>query len=233
MNNDRKKSIVIGIIIFLILLIIGLLILILLRKDIKKPTIVVPSDIIYMKVGQIKMLPYSLSDDADVNFESSNVDIAKIDRQGYIYAYKVGTTTISVFYANDTSNSFKCTVAVVEGGNKVPNAGEEIQNGNPENQENQNDEKPRATCKLSVSKDGMITSTSKNAIRYGFDKNNIDSMEISKHILDIKNKEETDREGWTYYRIRYYVENEDGVKGSCTIVVIKKCNGNVCVYEKN
>ena len=235
--ENSKKGLIIGIILVLIIM-IGFFLWYFLRKEVYKKVIGLPENVIFMKEGEIKLLPFEADEDKDIIFESSNPDIAKIDRQGYIYAYKVGKTEIKVYYADDNRYAV-CEVHVTsENGTPYKDSEEKEKITDPPLEEVVTpppvETKPQATCKLNVSKDGMITSTNKNAIKYGFDKDHIDSMEISKHILDIPNKEEKQEEGWTYYRIRYYVQNEEGKIGNCAIVVVKKCdNTNTCVYEVN
>ena len=237
MDDKKKHYIIISTIIILILLIIGVLIWLLTRKEVFKKEIGLEENVIYMKVDEIKLLPYVTDSDDDIIFESSNSLVAKIDNQGYIYALKVGRVKISVYYMNNPESIKTCEVYVSEGAGSPQKDSDEKTTGDGDTKKPISEEpietKPKATCKLKVSSDGMINSVNKNAIKYGFDKNNIDMNEISRHINDIPNKEETSMEGWTYYRIRYYVENEDGIKGNCSIVVVKKCSNNECIYEAN
>ena len=238
MNSKNKHQSVLIFLFLLIIIIVCILVWLLNRKDIFKKEIGIEENVIYMKVDEIKLLPYVTNNDEDIIFESSNSEIAKIDRQGYIYAQKLGRTKITAYYLNNPDSVVSCDVFVVEGSGSPMKDSDEIIKGESDSsktvEENPTDVKPKATCKLKVSTDGMITSTNKNALKYGFDKNNINANEISRHINDIPNKEETSMEGWTYYRIRYYVQNEDGVNGNCSIVVVKKCdNKNVCIYEAN
>lgn len=235
--EEKKKYIIIGIIILLI--IIGILIWFFLRKEVYKKEIGIPEDVIFMKVGEIKLLPFNADENDNILFESSNPDIAKIDRQGYIYAYELGKTLIKIYYESNPNSYATCEVHVVEGGGTPQKDSDETEKTlkQPEEKKEEQDPsdvKPKATCKLSVSKDGIVKATTKNAIKYGFDKNNIDALEISRHVRDIPNKEEHEEEGWTYYRIKYYVQNEAGTIGSCTVVIVKKCNNaNECIYEVN
>ncbi len=233
MEKDIKgnKMLIISIIVVLFIIILGLFLLY--KKNSIGRKIGLDEDVIYMKVGDIRLLPYKEEKitDKEIIFESSDPSIAKIDNQGYIYAYKVGSVTIKTYYANSSSFSY-CTVIVTKEGGGNPTKIDEGNDDSPPPQDTP--QSVNASCKLAVSEDGIITATIKNAVRYGFDKKNMDSMELTKHVDDISNKEEKDVEGWNYFRIRYYVENEEKTVKSCSIVVIKKCDSlNKCTYEKN
>ena len=216
-----------------ILIVLGIVFLIIFLN--KKEEIELMEEVIYLKVGEIKALPYKVSENNNkkIIFESKDDKIARIDSQGYIFAIKQGETYVSAKFEEEKDNLKKCKVIVT------------IEQEDNTKDDNEHEEKPvsppvdtptvvKPTCKLSVSKDGIITAKPTNALKYGFVKNNLDNV-LMMNIKDIANKDVKDYEGWKYYKINYYVEAEDGTLRSCSIVVIEKCNKetNVCIYEKN
>ena len=255
-SDNSKKSKINYFIIFLLILLIALIIYLLLNLNFfsENDDIQMMSDILYIKVGDIKLLPYTVSEENNriIIFESTDENIARIDNQGYIYALQLGEVFVNARFEDDTENIKKCKVKVVleyGGGTLEQDEGTDYEGENDNKKEGddeigEKEEKPvtpppdntvkvKPSCKLSVSKDGIVTAQITNAIKYGFVKNNLDNVK-SMHVKNIPNKDVKDYEGWKYYKINYYVLSEDETK-SCSIIVIEKCNKgtNVCIYEKN
>ena len=75
-------------------------------------------------------------------------------------------------------------------------------------------------CKLKVSSDGIVTATlDGEATYYGFNSGFSGNNELSKKItINANNAGESKAQ-----IVNYYFQNKNGVKGSCSIIVIKTC----------
>lgn len=241
----KKNWFLKAITLILIIAIVVILILFLLKLLKKDKNIELLSDVLILEVGEIKQVPFSISEDNDelVVFNILDTTIAKVDNQGYVYGLKIGETFVTMGYSDDDNYTKRCKVIVKNeqnGGGDVPkdNGTDDANKTNKDSDNKQNidnnkntPQKVKPICKLSVSKDGNITATVTDAIKYGFKKDMSDNIK-AQHVKNISNKEVRDYEGWKYYRVSYYVKSKDDVSGSCNIIVIEKCdNSGKCVYE--
>ena len=253
---DLKKRIDIVISIILVILLLFLLYILLSKLSFgsSEEDIELLGDVMRIEVGEIQMMPYKVSEDStkELVFESENSEIARIDSQGYVYGVKLGETFVTVGFQDEEKNIKRVKVIVVkekeegEGeekyiGGEDPGKVDKPTDEDEELKKKKEEEKkkttttttkatPKPICSLKVSKDGVVTATTNNALKYSFDKN-LGNNETQKHVKDIGNKEIKDYEGWKYYKVYYYVEGQNNLKGSCSLVIIEKCNGGSCTYE--
>ena len=193
---DIKKIIII----LLVIALIGLTVAYFLdRKTDDKITFNLITENIQLKVGEKRIIQYEVTNQtAIISFSSSDNSIANVNQNGVIEGLHPGKTYILVSYNyNGIIQGKKCNVEVLD----------EEKNNLP-------------SCSLKVYSDGKIVATPVNATKYGFSEtykngNEIEYQFISEKVVGVTK--------FDILPILYYVENSEGEKATCSVVIEMTC----------
>ena len=176
-------------------------------------TIDLKSDEMHLKVGEEKNIVYEVIGEQKniVSFSSSDENVVIVDNNGKLIAQKGGEAYIFMIITINGNKMGKICHVYVEDDNKLNNDG-------------------KPTCSLNVRGDGTIVAKVSNASKYGFTENFSNGNELEykfsfKKVIGVTRLSNTP--------IYFFVENNDGVKGKCSVIIEVTCEdlNKECTYK--